>query len=755
MSYIFKATNPGATVSIWPQASWKMDRYFDKAGSLQLTISGDHGIAERAIVEAYYADEEESDSFSDIIFRGFVMPSDESSEENKLAVPAIEKMLEYRYAQTCRYPAGTTLTKILTHDWPAAGEVPGLLCQANNLVQQGSFISLSSSVWKLPQGGTKFLGDIHALGDHVYINSVQQTWGSSTSLTAGQYWQDADYLYIYSSKNPYYSLILVEGCYETGIRLGTISTGSATFTQSWRVGNSQISKEILRLLNAHALEFQYTYNADNYTYLTASAAIGRGANSTYYPTYIDGANAKIKKVKKNTTGGKVPLHALRGLGIGKGATRQAFTAASFPIGLRFVALEEYANQFYTQLAGTIGKLYADRQDSTAWEVEADDDPAAIPGDYVKIAPLNDAASIQRIKQISESGEGAQASLMKLYLGQRPRDAEDVIKAKFDVWDQLQKDLESHLSEFSGNGQENVDNSHPCKIKINIPSEDWDQEQDSKWLLAVTMNEFESSISNANTAEINHGSSGTSTKAGTGGSKLKTTSSESSAVSSDNPLAGSYMSVAFLKTGTPKTYAATPPYTTASAITSISGEWDGDGDLTNIYWDTALFVTSVGSHSHNIQYDAYHNTITDNHKHIWPSGGNATTVSIDGHGGETDAEAHTVNVNPTQDALLDQLILKKTAAGGASSWVAYLTVAVKIINSLYPSGVAVPGSPFEDVAIGDQLSDIDVTGLVVAGDNTVEVSISRYDTPGAGEDMVVAARASVTLAGKHFVDSYYI
>ncbi len=211
MSLIFKALNPGATQPTWPQPSgWRHESYFDKPDALSLDMAGYHGVADRAIIEAYLAAEEGGDSFSDVVFRGYLLPPDEAGAKvSKASIPSMEKILDgSRWTVPVRYPAGTTLTKMLTHDWPASSvEKPGLLCMANNMVQPGSFILHSGNVWKLAQGGSSYLGSLQS--KHVYIDSVQQTWHTSASLTSGKFWQDAEYLYIYSSRNPYYSIVLV------------------------------------------------------------------------------------------------------------------------------------------------------------------------------------------------------------------------------------------------------------------------------------------------------------------------------------------------------------------------------------------------------------------------------------------------------------------------------------------------------------------------------------------------------------------
>lgn len=280
MPLIFRAMNPGATTAIWPDViDYKLGRFADKPATLSLDIAGDTGLGERAVIDCYPAEAKGAANLGDVVFRGYAMPfSTNASGIAKISVPAIEKLLDGRWSMPARYEAGTTIERMLTSDWPTDGKPAGLVCMSNNLVPPGSFRLLSGSVWRLPQGGSVYLGDLSS--KHVYINSVQQSFGSSTSLSSGQYWQDSSYLYIYSTTDPATRLVLVEGILDTGIRLGTITGGTATFARSWRVGSGKIQSEIARLLDSAGLEYLYDYNGDGQTYLIAGSAVGRGQNAT-------------------------------------------------------------------------------------------------------------------------------------------------------------------------------------------------------------------------------------------------------------------------------------------------------------------------------------------------------------------------------------------------------------------------------------------------------------------------------------------
>lgn len=679
MSLIFKATNPGATVPIWPQPTgWRHEAYFDKPDSLSLDLAGYHGVADRAIIEAYIAAEEGGASFSDIVFRGYLLPPDEAGAKVvKVSIPSIEKILDgSRWTVPVRYPAGTTLTRMLTHDWPASStEKPGLLCMANHMVQPGSFISHSGNVWKLPQGGSSYLGSLQS--KHVYLDSVRLVWNTGVNIDPGEFWQDADYLYINSSRNPYYSIVLAEGIYETNIRLGDVENGSTTFAYSWRVGSANIYKEITRLILATDQEWQFTHNQDGYTYLTVASSIGRGASNTQYPTYRYDL-CEIIKQKRNTTGGARPVHALRGEGIGKGRSKQYYTEASFPQGLRFVERAEYSSQFADQLAGTIGKLYDNYQDQSAWKIIAEDDPSLMPGDWIKIVPEFDQPVIERVKQITRSSD----SPMVIYAGQRPRDAEDAINARMDWRDQMQKDLDLEYSSITANGQENVDNTTPCDIVLDVPADDWDDELDSSWLMSIKMTAFESSVSGGSIAPTAHGLAGNEYYTGADGAH------------SDHDLS------------------------------AVTGEAHDDG------W---MDYAATFYHTHPDGCDE------------WPD--SATTVSKPDHyhplsqrypGTAGDHEDHYIDVNPGADSVLSMGVNRASGFGS----LAYLTVTATIINSLYPSGVTVPGTPYYDVAINETISDLDVRGLITTGQNTIRISIAKYG--GSGD---VKARAHVSLAGK--------
>lgn len=698
--YRFRVLNPGASVPIWPDpTSWKLDRYFDKAGQLEIEMAGQHGIADRARVDCFIAEEQGAASYSDIAFRGFVMPSDDKGDDvTKIVIKEQQKILDHRFTQTCRYAAGVTLAEMLSDDWPLPGETPGLICQASHLVQPGSFVLHSGQVWRLPQGGTSFLGSLHALGDNVYIDSTKQTWGSSATLSSGQYFQDSDYLYIRvpdASKNPYNYMILAEGVYETNIRLGSLEKSTETFAKSWRVGNSRVTNEIMWLLQAKELEFQFIHSADGYSYLNAAAAIGRGANATYYPTYRYD-QCRIIKGRRNTTGGNL-CHALRGAGIGKGASRQFYTEGSFPPGLRFVEQEEYNGQFYDQLSGTVAKRYADIQDTTAWIIETETDPAAMPGDYIKIVPQYEGAVIERIKQITLSSD----SPMKICAGQRGIDVEDRLKSKKYAQDMQQRELDLQYATISATGQENLDNTYPCEILLDVPAENVDGELDSTWLMSVKIGPYEASTNTIQHPQTNHGAGGADTTSGSGGAH------------DDHDLGG---------------------------ITSGVGA----GTLVGFNVETGYQIEDGSDHYHDVDAGTtYYVPYALDHSHSYANGTYPD-----------EAAAHDVplKVNPATDATKSDVIDRATALGGTHSWLAYVTVTIKIINSLYPSGQDVPGSPFADIALNESISDIDVSGMVVTGANTVRISIARYGTPGPGETSVVRARASVNLSGKIVVDT---
>lgn len=687
MSLIFKATNPGATQPTWPQPTgWRHESYFDKPDVLSLDLAGYHGVADRAIIEAYIAEEADGDSFSDIVFRGYLLPPDEAGAKvSKATIPSIEKILDgSRWTVPVRYPAGTTLTKMLTHDWPASSsEKPGLLCMANHMVQPGSFVLHSGNVWKLGQGGSSFLGSLQT--KHVFIDSVQQSWGSSAVLSSGQFWQDADYLYVYSARNPYYSIVLVEGIYETNIRLGAIENGSTAFAYSWRIGAANVYKEITRLILATGQEWQFSHNQDGYTYLTVAESIGRGASNTNYPTYRYDL-CEIIRQKRMTTGGARPVHALRGEGIGKGQSKQYYTEASFPQGLRFVERAEYSSQFADQLAGTIGKLYDNYQDQSAWKIIAEDDPGLQPGDWIKIVPEFDQPVIERVKQITRSSD----SPMVIYAGQRPLDSDDVIRAKADLRDQMQTDLDLQFSSINCNGQENVDSATPCDIILEVPNDDWDAELDSTWLMSIKITAFESSVSGGSGAATNHGVGNNETYTGESGAH------------NDHDLGG------------------------------VTGQAT-KGNVYDIIDSVRVDYIYIGE-DRVVEDVTFYNSVPqklagENHIHGF---GNYT------YPGTADDHDNPLPINPAQPISITQFVKRADGLGS----LAYVTVTAQIINSSYPSGVTVPGTPYYDVAINETISDLDVRGLIVPGQNTVRISIAKYG--GSGD---VKARAHVSISGK--------
>ena len=389
-----------------------------------------------------------------------------------------------------------------------------------------------------------------------------------------------------------------------------------------------------------------------------------------------------------TTGGARPVHALRGEGIGKGQSKQYYTEASFPQGLRFVERAEYSSQFADQLQGTIGKLYDSYQDQSAWKIIAEDDPSLMPGDWIKIVPEFDQPVIERVKQITRSSD----SPMVIYAGQRPSDAEDLLRAKFDWRDQMQKDLDLEFTSINCNGQENVDNATPCDIVLEVPADDWDDELKSTWLMSIKMTAFEGVEGAGTVASTYHGLGNNETYTGADGAH------------NDHDLA----------TAGNGLYSMNPnlllPYLTLGTSADDCGD---------------------GVHSHEVEASDSYTAVEADHVHTYDAGSKPGTAD--------DHEDHDLPLNP--GGAVTSILGGISRADGFGS-LAYLTVTATIINSLYPSGITVPGTPYYDVAINETISDLDVGGLIATGQNTIRISITKYG--GTGD---VKARAHVSLAGK--------
>ena len=686
MSLVFKATNPGSQTALWPEViNYRLNRFADKPGTLSLEV-GDTGIGERAIVDCYPSEAKGAAGLGDVVFRGYVMPFSAGSDGiNKMSIPAIEKLLDGRWAMPVRYPPGVTVERMLSSDWPTDGEPAGLLCQANNAVPKGSFRYFSGNLWRLPQGGTSYLGDLST--KNVWVGLTKLVINTGANIDPGEFWQDSTYLYINSADDPNNQIVLVEGCLDTTIRLGSITGGTATFTRSWRVGSGKIQSEIARLLDSAGLEYLYDYNDDGQTYLIAGSAVGRGQSATNRPTYKPD-RCSIVTIRRNTTAGNAPAHIITGMGIGKGSTRQAYSEVAFPPGLRFIDRLEWQSMFSDQLEGVVGKIYADRQEQDGYQIEAEDDPTIRPLDWVRVEPEHSAPVVSRVMEVVNSSD----SLMKIYVGQRIKDAQDLIRAKLDAQEQLQKDLDLEFTAINCNGQENLDNATPCDIILEVPEADWDVElaDAETWLMSIKITAFESSVSGGGGSATNHGVGNDESYTGDAGAH------------SDHDLGG-----------------VTGQATNGNVYDIIDqvGVDYVDVDGTTVVEDVT-FYNSV-----NQKFAG------ENHVHGF---GSYT------YPGTADDHDNPLPINPAQPISITQFVKRASGLGS----LAYVTVTATIINSLYPTGAVVPGTPYYDVAINETISDLDVRGLIVPGQNTVRISIVKYG--GVGD---VKARAHVSISGK--------
>jgi hypothetical protein len=316
-------TNPdGQTVCPVLVDRPEFDEYLDKPRRLVAKIEKGSGLDPQGTVRV--------DRRGKIILLGHIKQLDQSRQESdRLILDSAEALLEERIGQFYRYPAGTSLNAMLASDM--GGSVVGLLAMANGLIPRGAWKPLSGAWYWIEGGGSSScFGAITTLyQDHRPLTKVID-WPSAP---AGSFYQDASNLAIrcFDDRSPDYHLIIAPNFKDTLVRLGTISTGTTTFSVCYEVGANAIFPSIKALVLAGGLERAIRYEKDGYAYLDASVSVGKGTSSEPVATYIEGKNAEVTVDQMDGLG---KLQALLGQGAGSGMTQQCAAAFDFtPLGV--------------------------------------------------------------------------------------------------------------------------------------------------------------------------------------------------------------------------------------------------------------------------------------------------------------------------------------------------------------------------------------------------------------------------------------
>ena len=743
--YTFYVTNTDGSTFYVDVTNYNFDWYDDKAHKLSFTCYKKYPVEENAIILVSYK--------GSYPFAGTIDKIVEKDETYKCECKSKDALLDQRIGCLYEYPAATTITQMLSSSKPSDNNnIIGLLYWANSGViagpGTGGFELYSGTTYYISGGSSSSVfGNVDTSG--IFEDGTALIKGGSKStLTAGQYYQESTGLYVRctDNKDPKYHRISIPNWKDTGIRLGTLSSGSTTFTTPFRVGRDKLYKEIIRVMKFGEMEFQFVYesrNGSSYVYLDGKAEVGNGSVTSPVKRYTE--NKNVGKLEDSRDTKKV--NGVVGLGYGSGYTQQL--AAYVDLNASGVWREStYSDShlFSEYLETTLEDVWEQWNDNQTYII--DDvlpDYSLEIGDYVRITLDQDEEVTKRVKHISIKND----EKMKLELNKRIRDAEDLIKSKSEIYDNMLNFIDTYYSSYEFHFDGNVDNNVPLDVKFRIDSDQIDGNFDYRFLLSLTIDAFKSDVVSVTTNSHNHSgntnSGGGSSHGGTGsaGSHYHdvtgTTSGETSSntdvitsIGSSTQSGGGHShgisnsSASHSHGGSTGSSSPTDPHShsipTSTQEHSHNGSTGSGGShdhgLTNIYTSSA----SKSYHTHSVSGQT-----TDTHA---------------GHSGHsvTDNPAHTlpmVTQDSEQDAINKFLMLETTGSPK------HITVTITL------NGSAVTGSPFTDYYIDDTINDIDISSLVnITGDNTLRISISEY-----GGSNPVRAAINGSISSKYVLNSY--
>lgn len=747
--YTFYVTNPDGSAFYVDVTDYNLDWYDDKAHKLSFACYKKYPVEENAIILVSYK--------GSYPFAGTIDKIVEKDETYKCECKSKDALLDQRIGCLYEYPAATTITQMLSSSKPSDNNnIIGLLYWANSGVIAGpgigGFELYSGTTYYISGGSSSSVfGNVDTSG--IFEDGTALIKGGSKStLTAGQYYQESTGLYVRctDNKDPKYHRMSIPNWKNTGIRLGTLSNGSTTFTTPFRVGRDKLYKEIIRVMKFGEMEFQFVYesrNGSSYVYLDGKAEIGNGSVTSPVKRYTE--NKNVGKLEDSRDTKKV--NGVVGLGYGSGYTQQL--AAYVDLNASGVWREStYSDShlFSEYLETTLEDVWEQWNDNQTYII--DDvlpDYSLEIGDYVRITLDQDEEVTKRIKHITIKND----EKMKLELNRRIRDAEDLIKAKSETYDNMLNFIDTYYSSYEFHFDGNVDDNVPLDVKFRIDSDQIDGNFDYRFLLSLTVDAFKSQVTDVTTGSHTHGnvtgSGGSSSHGGTGtaGSHYHSVSGATADYS-----AGTKYNLYYGSSGSPGTSSAGshshsgPSHSHGQNSAYGTTGSGGDPSHAHSYIGPSSYTdsggtgstSSNGSHSHTITMSQVWGVSYD-HQH---SVSGQTTDTHAGHSGHsvTDNPTHTLPVtteNSHSDTITDGLTLETTGSPK------HVIVTITLNSS------AIPGSPFEDYYIDDTINDIDISSLVnITGDNTLRISISEYGGSGA-----VKAAINGSISSKYVLNSY--
>jgi hypothetical protein len=701
------------------------DEYLDKPRRLTAKIEKGSGLDPQGTAQVVRKGK--------IILLGHITKFSQSKAEyDSLTLDSAEYLLDQRIGQFYRYPAGTTLNAMLSE--ALGGSVAGLLAKANSLVPRGSFTLHSGSIYKwVGMGTASRMGTLTS----IYQGVTLLTKKTAIPTVAASWYQSATDLYVWTSdsRDPAYHLILIPNFKDTLVRLGTISLGTTTFPVCFEIGASKIFPTIKALILAAGLEWSLRYEKDGYAYLDGTVSVGRGSSSEPVATYIHGKNAEISTGEADGLG---KLQALIGQGAGAGMTQQCAAAFdSVTRGTWREAIYQAGGLFGSMLRTATGKVFADYSDATIYNIRTpNQDWSQAVGNWVGVVRDGYQPVIRRIKHIQMRSAGD----MLLEVGQRLRTLQELLKSG----EEVQQILSSFYGAHTKNAwswslpETNIDSFSPTTHQFLLAStDDSIKSSDDKTigggeidpnfpymvLLNLKIDWYKTDISSVTTPSNSHSDVGS--HGGYGGKETSAKTQTAHQVLQQTGVAGN-----------PSTYIGTGVYTDLAGSHTHSqsgygttGATSGGGSPSHAhsyYYISGVAIYASANHQHSMGYASGVSVASNTHTHTMP-GHYTQDAASQTHTGATDAantragsSTHPEQLMPIDDEARFAALVAELSVGS----VKFITLVVKVNN------VSVPGSPFNDLYVGDSLDNIDISSLVTVGiRNSLTLTISEWGGSG--------------------------
>jgi hypothetical protein len=760
----FTVTNPDNSNAGAEFYSWELQQYLDKYNQFSAKAAGDVPVERDGWLDIINSGK--------IIYRGYidsVTPEDPATEQSvgtqSIDSKCLWALLDNVFCQIYEFPALTTINAMLSSDAPVPGTVLGLLWQLNSNLPVGEAVYTGANeIYKYSN-----YGSLSRCGTNpIYVDTTLLTLGASaTALTRGQYFRTSTDLWIRcpDGRDPKYWCVSITNYRDTRIRRGTITGGTTSFTVPYRLTAKTNFREIIeRIILALNCEREMDHRAGiagalGLTYLNVKTLVGRGSLTA---PVIEFKADSVNQLNEEATGGDV-FNCLLGAGPGSGYS-QVNAARS-----NMMSRGAWREKVYTSsvlgeiLTASLAKIWNDTNDPRCWTVKSEDDLSLSPGDYAGISPRKSQTLIKRVKKVTHRSSGD----MNLEINQRILSAEDYMKAKASLLSDFNSFIGTQKTSWSSSfGPTNIDDSTninaefsgSAKFTINIPASTIDTEFATKFFLRMDIAAFEADLTTSETpAHNNGGAAGSHSGYGGTATSAKPQTAHGILVQTTSPTGGTYATVGLKahthlvggRTTNGHTHGASASSTYSNSNSSRTTGYGGTPSHSHGYSDyycsavyTSVTVASNtdqvnGAESGPVYNDKYYDVAGYDHTHGMPA---HYTQDAASQSHDTELQSSKTRTIPTEPKTAN-LITQFKAMKESGNSIHYLDIYVYVNNT------QIAGSPFPNLYIGDEISDVDVSSLVIAGDNIIEIKIKEH------YDSLIPVRCAVrgSLNASYYLD----